>query len=203
MFLVDVADVGGRLQYVFLNSRCGEISPTGLVFVSAFDVPDNRGVDGEMGFLTGNIGGWVAGAAGQYESGEQWMVILQQAPGASGAEAIQLRDDAVELTKVEGLRQTSVFGADDISDYCASSVRAYGEDLTPEQLDSRLGALKSVPLSVLIKGLAVELTGYPLASMVENYPANCGFPGRPHDCHADVIDDVMTDWLERGAALGE
>lgn len=202
MFLVDVADVGGRLQYVHINSRCGEIDSTGSVLVTAFNVPDSRAVDAEMGFLLSCVGGWVAGIAGQHESGRQWMAIIQMVPAGAKAQAVQVRDGAIAITGVERIQGSYLFAADEIIEYCGSVLAEGDEDLPPRALSARLAGLRTVPLSLMLKGFAVELTGYPLSSVIANDAVACGFPHRDHFCHGSVVDDVMNDWLERGAARG-
>ena len=71
MFFSHLDGVEGRLQFVQINSECGTVVDDPRLLVSFLQVPEERSVDADMGYLLSLIPNWVAGAAGQDTDGQQ------------------------------------------------------------------------------------------------------------------------------------
>lgn len=206
MFLVDLVGVGGRLQHVQLNTRCGELAAHGSVLITSIDVPAGRAIEAELGLAQADIGGFVAGVGGQHERGDQWIALLQQVPAGGRESALQIRDGAIKRAEIEHVANEYWATEQLVREYFVSCVLA--RLLTkPRALPSGNGqpALSAVALKAIVGGLAlsklaqllcIELTNYPVEAALAAFPLGCGLPGQEHDCRADVVADILNGWLE-------
>ncbi|MGV1037052.1 MAG: hypothetical protein ACOYD0_08505 [Candidatus Nanopelagicales bacterium] len=206
MFLVDLAGVGGRLQHVQLNSRCGEIAAGGSVLITRLSVPAGRAIDAELGLAQSDLGGFVVGAGGQSEHGDQWIVLLQQVPDGARQAAWQIRNEALARADIEDVGDEYWVSEQLIRQYFVSSILTSRVDNCeaststggrPSLSATALqGIARGLAFSRLVQLLCVELTNFPVERALANFPTGCALPNRDHHCNGDVIADIMNGWLE-------
>ena len=198
MFLLNSTNVGGRLKYVALNSQCGELDSGGSVVVTKFDVPDERAVDAEMMMYVGELGGWATAAAGAYDDGKQWFVVVQLAPSGALREAIELQLHASRRAHIGGEAETFTFDVGEMYGHAQESIEfgRYAESQVQQR--AALTALARLPRTAIAQATIVELTGYEIADLALNYGNGCAFPGEEHSCVGDVVTDAVATWYDRG-----
>ena len=198
MFLLNSTNVGGRLQYVALNSQCGELDAGGSVVVTKFDIPDARAVDAEMMMYVGELGGWAAAAAGTYDDGKQWFVVVQLAPNSALPEAMELQLHAARRACTGGESETFAFSVEEMYGHAQESIECGRYAAQPVEQNAAVAALERLPRTAVAQATIVELTGYEIADLALNYDTGCAFPGEEHSCVGDVVTDAVATWYERG-----
>lgn len=116
-----------------------------------------------------------------------------------------LEDDesAARQARAQAIKLAGGFDIAVTSRHSISEVRDYYEDgiaQAEHQGDISIGSSpdqQACSVDYMLQGLGVELTGYSVAQLVANYSQNCAFPAVNHQCRDDVIDDVMTAWIEQ------
>lgn len=206
MFLSELAEVSGRLQHVHLETRSVDVASDSGLLITRFEIPQERAIEAELGVARAGLGGFVAGAGGQYVHGDQWMVLLQQVPPRAEKAALSIRDDA--LARADVRRIDGEFWASEgiVRTYFAAraaTAQVENSDVSPSQEPPAASSIRqlqrlaqTVSFSSLAQLLCVELTNFPLEKALVGFPLACGFPDRDHYCKGDVLSDIMNGWLD-------
>ncbi len=195
MYLVDNLGIGGRLNYVELHHNLGTLDPSGTLHAYRLAVPASRALAGEMGFVVAHTSGAIAGIAGESEQGQPWITVLQfwQAQDA-GAAAAALHRALERVGGFEVVARVEVSVAE-VRDYYDEAIVELLDD--PDAAEAISSAANLADVTYALHGLAVEITGYPIALAAQYQALGCAFPNVDHLCQGDVHSDVMTAWVEQ------
>lgn len=198
MFFSHLDGVEGRLQFVQINSECGTVVDDPRLLVSFLHVPEERSVDADMGYLLSLIPNWVAGAAGQDTGGQQWIILMQQAPDMWIRTSARIRNRALKTARMGKVREELVVDDHDVAQYYLDAIDDERHIVPPPdaaRTASRRKHLHDLTFDVRVKGFVLELTNTTVVQFVDA----CGAVGEDLSMSDpdpnDVVAAVMNHWI--------
>lgn len=163
--------------------RSGDVVHAGFVAL-----PSDQHAEVEADFLSSHLPFSLGAINGRFPDGSPWLLLLQHASAAVGAEEQQRRALELSLTRALELNPAAV----------VEDARSWSRaDLEDVYADRGVGTgLDSWSTLDLVLGLVAECCGVRLRTLVGRREAGCALPGLEHICQLEVLEDVFVAWQE-------
>lgn len=198
MFFSHLDGVEGRLQFVQINSECGTVVDDPRLLVSFLQVPEERSVDADMGYLLSLIPNWVAGAAGQDTGGQQWIILMQQSPDVWIRTSARIRNRALKTARMGKVREELVVDEHDVAQYYLDAIDDE-RHIVPAPDAARTASLRKhlhdLTFDIRVKGFVLELTNTTVVQFVDAWRAVADDLCMSDPDPNDVVAAVMDHWI--------